>query len=249
MSAILNINTDAVVKFTNILEKIKSSALPVAIRGALNNAAFDVKTNTMPTKAKSEFVNRSPNFFKANSSFEKATGWNISQMESRVGFTSEKLQGSNNYAVKDLEQQEHGGTIGGRSFIPLKQARQGNSTNKLVKPNARLSKIKNIINAKNSRGKNQAEKFVKAAIAAGPNGYVIAGKKSILFKVTAMRAKTNLKTKESNFNFKAIPLYKYKKGGKVRVKSTGFMQNAALQSGIKIEQYFIKEAERQISKY
>lgn len=245
----LNINTDAVVKFTNILEGLKRSALPNAVRGSLNNAVFDVKTNTMPTKAGQTFVKRSPNFFKANSSFEKASGWDIAKMEARVGFTSDKLQGGNNYAVKDLEQQESGGTIGGRSFIPLKDARQGGNYNKLVKPNARLSKIKNIVNARNSRGKNKGEKFIRAAIEAGPNGYVISSKNNILFKVSAMRARTNLKSKQSNFNFKLIPLYKYKKNGKVKVKSTGFMEAAANTSAMKIETYFIKEAQREIAKY
>lgn len=245
----LNINTDAVVKFTNILESMKRSALPNAVRGSLNNAVFDVKTNTMPTKAGQTFVKRSPNFFKANSSFEKASGWDIAKMEARVGFTSDKLQGGNNYAVKDLEQQESGGVIGGRSFIPLKDARQGGNYNKLVKPNARLSKIKNIVNARNSRGKNKGEKFIRAAIEAGPNGYVISGKNNILFKVSAMRARTNLKTKQSNFNFKLTPLYKYKKNGKVKVRSTGFMESAANTSAMKIETYFIKEAQREIAKY
>lgn len=245
----LNINTDAIVKFTATLEGLKKSALPNAVRGTLNNVVYDVKTKTMPGKSKSEFINRSPNFFKANSSFEKASGWDINKMVSKVGFTSDKLQGGNNYAVKDLEQQEHGGTIKGRSFIPLEQARVGGNKSKLVRSNARLSKIKNIVNARNSRGKNQKEKFVRAAIEAGPNGYVIAGKKSILFKVTAMRAKTDLKTKQSNFNFKATPLYKYKRNGSVKVKRTDFMSESALMSATKLETFFIQEAQRQIAKY
>jgi hypothetical protein len=245
----LNINTDAIVKFTNTLEGLKKSALPNAVRGALNSAVFDVKTKTMPAKSKSEFINRSANFFKANSSFEKASGWDINKMQSVVGFTSDKLQGGNNYAVKDLEQQEYGGIIKGRSFVPLDTARQGNNKSKLVRSNARLSKIKNIVNARNSRGKNQKEKFIRAAIDAGPSGYVIAGRKSILFKVTAMRAKTDLKSRQSNFNFKAIPLYKYKRSGSVKVKRTDFMSEASLNSGAKLEQFFIREAERQIAKY
>ena len=41
----LNINSDAVVKFTNKLEKMKKFDLPIAIRVTLNDAAFDVKQN------------------------------------------------------------------------------------------------------------------------------------------------------------------------------------------------------------
>ena len=55
----LNINSDAVVKFTNTLEKLHKSGLPVAIRESLNNAAFDVKKRTMPKAAGDTFKERS----------------------------------------------------------------------------------------------------------------------------------------------------------------------------------------------
>ncbi|KKN42121.1 hypothetical protein LCGC14_0716250, partial [marine sediment metagenome] len=75
--AILNVNTDEVVRYSNKLEKLHRSAFPIAIRGTLNNAAFDVKQKTMPVSAEKEFVNRQPNFFKANSKVNMAKGFNV----------------------------------------------------------------------------------------------------------------------------------------------------------------------------
>ena len=89
---ILNINSNAVVSYTNTLEKLHKSAFPVAIRETLNSAAFDVKKNTMPLSAKKSFIERQPTFFKANSKVDKATGFNTSTMKSTVGFFSNNLK-------------------------------------------------------------------------------------------------------------------------------------------------------------
>lgn len=137
----LHINNDALVAFTKNLDKMHRSALPVAIRGTLNDAVYDVKTNTMPKKAM-EFKKRSPNFFKANSKFEKATGFNVNTMQATVGFYENKLAHQNtNYAVKDLEQQEHGGNIAKKTMIAMRTARVGN---KMVRASDRLSAIKKL---------------------------------------------------------------------------------------------------------
>ncbi|MBL4809315.1 MAG: hypothetical protein JKY43_04565, partial [Phycisphaerales bacterium] len=51
MAVEFNVNTDAVVSLTNKLEKLHKSAFPVAVRGTLNSAAFDVKQKSMPAFA------------------------------------------------------------------------------------------------------------------------------------------------------------------------------------------------------
>lgn len=236
----LNINSSEVVNFTNTLEKMHKSALPNAIRGALNSAAFDVKQNTMPKKAATEFIKRQPNFFKANSRVEMAKGFNINHMQATVGFTETGLKGGNNYAVKDLEQQEEGGSIDKKSFIPLSGARVGGSRNKSIRSNARLSGIKKIIDIKNSSGKNQRERFVIAASVAGKGGFVL--RNNILFKIDTAPS-SNLGNKKANF--KATALYTFKKGRSVNVKATGFMKKASIESANQIEDFFIREANRQ----
>jgi hypothetical protein len=238
----LDINTNAVVKFTATLEQIRKSAMVKAARFAINSAAFDAKTKTMPAHAGKTFEKRSPNFFKANSRVEKATGTNLHTMKAVVGFTPDNLQGKHNHAVKDLQQQESGGRILGRSFVPLSTARKGNSYTQAVRPGNRLSQIKRIINAKNSKGKTSKQKFVKAALAAGPSGYVLS--RNTLFRVNSLMS--DLRTK--NTKFKVTPLYSYRKSRNVKVAETRFMQKSSIESAKKMEDFYISEAKKQIDR-
>lgn len=225
---------------------MRKSALPNAVRETLSRAAMDVKKNTMPRQADKTFVNRAPNFFKANSRVEFARGYNIATMKSTVGFVEKSLKGENNFAVKDLEQQEHGGTIKGRSFVPLVTARAGNSDSGLVKPKNRISKIRRIINSKNSRGKNKAQKFIIAANEAGRGGYVIGGSNKILFRVKSLGKSSSLKTRRQKI--KVEPLYVFRRKGKAKVKSTSFMERASLLTARNLDNIFIQEAKKQIQR-
>lgn len=239
----LNINTDAVVKHTNMLEKVQKSALPNAIRGALNAAVFDVKTNTMPSSASRTFVNRQPNFFKANSRFENAKGSDISTMKASVGFVNSGLKGENNFSVLDLEKQEYGGPIDKRSYIPTVFARNNKNLKGLVRANARLSAIKNIANAKKMSGRNDRQRFVHAASSVGKGGLVLY--RNILWRIDSS-PKSNVKKKRTDI--KQTPLYSFAQGRSVKVKSTEFMRQASLASAEKLAENYIKEAERQIEK-
>lgn len=237
----ININTDEVVKLTNKLEKLHRSALPVAIRGTLNSAAFDVKQNTMPKSAERTFINRNRNFFKANSRVDMAKGFNIKAMQATIGFVTSGLRGSNQ-AVEDLEQQEYGGTIKGRSFIPMDPVRGGSNT-KAVRPGNRLSKIRNIINAAKAKGKTKQEKFIKSALAAGKGGYIIGNlDPQILYKITSITRRGN------RMIIKKKPLYSFEKGRSVNITRTGFMQSATLKTAKKLDDFYIKQAKKQIQR-
>lgn len=237
----LNINSSAVVVFTNKLEKLHRSGLPLAIRGTLNKAAFNVKQVTMPQSADKAFVKRQPNFFKANSRVEMAKGYDVKQMQSMVGFVSENLRGYNNFAVRELEQQEYGGEIDRRTFIPLDEARGGSST-KLVRPTNRLSAIKGIVNSNHGAGSRKA-RFVRAAFKAGKGGFVIGnfGRKKLvrIERISKSTGKLSLATKA---------LYSFSKGRSVRVNRTGFMKEASLSSAHQMDRFFIQEAKRQIDR-
>jgi len=124
----LNINNTANVAFSNKLERLSKSALPVAVRTTLNSAAFDVKKNTMPEQVSKTFTERRKTFFKANSRVEMARGFNVESMQSKVGF----INGGKNQAVRDLEAQEEGGKIGGRSFVPMDTSRISKSLKTIV---------------------------------------------------------------------------------------------------------------------
>lgn len=238
---ILNINTDALQQHTKRLEMLHRSALPSAVRGALNDAVFDVKTKTMLASAKTNFTERQPNFFKANSRFENATGWNIGTMKSTVGFVEGGLKGGDNYAVKDLDQQEHGGAIGHKTFIPLEPARVGKSKSKVVRANARLASIKNIVKTRLATGKNKKERFVKSAVHAGKGGFVLSD--GILWRINSV------KRKDGNTVFNKTALYSEKKGRSVNVKQTQFMEKASLKTANKLDLFYIKQAERQLRKF
>ena len=234
--AILNVNTDEVVKYSNKLEKLHRSAFPIAIRGTLNNGAFDVKKNTMPVSAEKEFTIRRKNFFKANSRVNMAKGFNVRTMQAIIGFIGTQQ------AVEDLEQQEHGGKIKGRAFIPLDVARGGSNT-RPVRPSNRLTRITNIVNARKIRGKTKQQKFIKAVMTAGVGGYVIGNfTPKILWKITGI-TKRGTKTK-----IKKKPVYSYEKGRDVNVSATNFMKKATLKTAKKLEGFYIKQAKKQIEK-
>ena len=246
--AILNVNTDEVVRYSNKLEKLHRSAFPIAIRGTLNNAAFDVKQKTMPVSAEKEFVNRQPNFFKANSKVNMAKGFNVRTMQAEIGFTTDKLKGSNQ-AVEDLEQQEHGGIIKGRTFIPNRTGvKAATAFNKNVKRTNRVTSIlaQKRIKLRKQKGSNWAIRAIKASIKAGVGGLVQdwkPGRGGLVWRVKSIK-RIGLNTR-----FERVDLLYINKSGNVRIKTaTGFMKKATLKTAKKLEGFYIKQAKKQIEK-
>jgi hypothetical protein len=237
----LKVDSDKVLLYSNILKELHKSALPSAVRGTLNKAAYDVKTNTMPAKAKSEFVERDSNFFKANSKFEYAKGFNINSMQSKVGFVDNSLRDKPNPAVKELQQQEEGGTIQNKTFIALPGARIGNNFNKNTRPNARIKKLKKFVNIKNTTGKNWAERAIKSAVFAGKGGLVLTNK--VIYRIDS------IKRKGKNITFNKTKLYSVQKNRSIKVNATHFMKEASLSTQKKMEMYYIEEALRQLKKF
>ncbi len=244
---VLNINSDAVIRHTATLERLHRSALPVAIRSALNSAAFDVKTKTMPI-ASNVFVHRSPTFFPATSKVNPAKGFNINEMAAIVGFLPSSGAKEKGGATKNLEQQEHGGQIQHRAFIPLKQARSGGNYNRNVSAKNRLAemKAKGIIDTKTSMAKTKAGKFFSSAFLAGKGGLVIGTDRH---KGLRMLMRINSIHREGGRTFiNSTPLYSVKSGRAVKVKTTKFMQKASLESAKKMEQFYMMAAEKQIAR-
>ncbi|MGB0881433.1 MAG: hypothetical protein ACPGSO_00660 [Vicingaceae bacterium] len=223
---VLDINSDAVVKFTNTLERIRISRVPAAIRGALNQTAFDVKTKTLLTQTKKDFIERRKNFFKAKSKVQLAKGKNIKSMKSIVGF----IDGNTNPAVENLEQQEYGGKIGGRSFIPMNTSRVSSNYKRNVRKANRIGgnrlPVKKIGNKKSFKRQVYKEGVGKA----------------ILYRNTVFRIKSISKK-----NIKLTALYSHKEGRSVKVKPTGFMRRASNTSGRKIDDFYIKQIKRQLA--
>jgi hypothetical protein len=253
---VVDVNSDSFVVLANKLDKLKRSALPNAVRNTLNSTAFYVKTTTMPKVVDKVFEKRQANFFKANSKVIPATGFDVNTMVSEVGFFENKLKNqATNYAVKDLEKQEHGGVIKGRDFVPMDKARVSNSGNKVVR---KINRIFLLKKQKPKRGNNfyvkqslmkspsQGGKFNMAVQKAGVGGLVLGdykGKK-ILWRINSL-------DKTSSGQYKLTALYIYKKDRAVKTKSKyrNFMQKSSMEALKKAEEFFIKNAEFQINKF
>lgn len=252
---VLNLDTSKVVVFADKLESMSKRALPRAVKETLSKAALDVKQRTMPISAEKSFTVRRKNFFKANSSVQFAKMGSIDSMRATVGFIETKLKGGDNYAVKDLEQQEYGGRIKGRKFIPMDTARVGKSRDKLVKRSVpKLSELKDIgivwagdrkNRGSRKRAKTKKQRWVRAAFRAGVGGFVAGNMRKGRITIRQIKQiSTNIKTRK--LDIKSVPVYSFKKGGIKPVKSRGFMRRASLDTGTIMDDIFINEARKQI---
>lgn len=236
MAIILDVNMDDVVAFSNNLEKLNKTAFPKAVKTALNSAAFTVKKETLISESSKAFTKRQPNFFRANSRVQMVSGMNVNNMESMVGMIDLK---GNNYAVRDLEQQEHGGRIGGKSFIPLKTARTSKKYEKRVSKKNRIGTIRNVIDSRSVPGRSTKQKFVRSIHTAGTGGHVLHN--GILWRVEST-------VRKRNGMFKIKPLYSYKSGRSITVKATHFMEKATMKAAKDMDKFFIKAAKTQFNK-
>jgi hypothetical protein len=226
-----DVDSDGLVIYTNKLEKLHRAAFPNAVRNTLNDLAFETKLkNLIPTTEK-EFNIREKTFFKANSSVEKAKGFEMRSMESVVGMRSNKPKGANDYAVKDLEKQEYGGTITNKAFIASYGARIGKKGR--VRPNMRLNALGTINEQKNV--KNRRVSFA-IAVKENEGGFFKGG----------------VKDKDSVFsvnNGKTKLVHSYEKGRNTKVKPTKFMEQSSLKSMRNLDVIYIRNAKKQIEKY
>lgn len=221
-------------KFTNRLERLNDKAMPNAVRNTLNSLAFDVKKRTIQISASSNFEKRQPNFFKYFSRVEMAKGNDIRLMQAEVGMRD---PGGNNYAVKELEQQEFGGKIEHKTFIPMDTARTGKNNKKLVQKKFRLGSIKNIVSTKNAKGVNQGQKFIKSAYHAGVGGHILTGR-GILYRVDSLVSGRR----------KMTPIYSVRGGRSVSVKATHFMQEAVNLTTPRADRFYKYNAKREFDR-
>lgn len=242
-----NVNTNALVSLANRLEKIHRSDLPIAIRGTLTKAALLTKTESLPRSSGNRFVNRNRTFFKSKSRFRGATGFDVNQMQATVGMVDLRRNGDD-HAVRDLEQQEHGGIIKGRSFVPTDKARVGGNRAKNVAPRNRLGRItiRDVIRSGRSVGKTKEQRFIKSVTLAkkrfGAKAYVLT--RTMLFRVD----RVGFNKRARRLNLKVTPLYSFKQGRTVKVKATHFMRQATMVQAKRLDIFFKNEAEKRIKK-
>lgn len=132
-----NIDNHEVIEFTNKLEKLHRSAMPVAVRQTLNDVAFIAKNEVNKTFA-GQFTERKKKFITSHTAVNKSINtFNIKQMSSSMGVIKGKSD-----AGDELQVHERGGTLKDRSAIATKDVRVGKSETKLVSKRFYLKNMK-----------------------------------------------------------------------------------------------------------
>jgi hypothetical protein len=229
-----NINTSEVVAFTNRLEKMHRSALPVSVRGALNDAAFDMKQNQIGRTFDSQFIVRKKTFIRAHTAVNKSKNtFKLSEMQSEAGVIKGKSK-----AGDQLEIQEIGGIIGNREYIPMDTARIGKNKKKLV---SRRFYLKNIKPRKEGQKNQLNQDFIKAAFKVGKGGFIRYD--DIVYEIRSIK-----KPSRSKIFIKSNPIYSFKNNRSVSISSAPFIKPAGEISLKKIPEFFIKQAKRRLKK-
>lgn len=216
---VFDINTKAYIELTAKLGGMHRSALPLAVRGALNNAAFETK-RLVPIMASRKFITRNRSFFRAFSSVEMARGFHINSMQATTGINSAK----GSQTAEGLEKQERGGNIKGRKLIPHDKGRVSGSHEKRLRRKNRFSNI-NISKQGNKRKGSINYLLIKK------------GSKGTVFEIKQVGRKRKL-----------IPIYVYRSSRVSRVKATPFMKPAAFIARRQIASFYVQQAERQIKR-
>ena len=139
MTALFDIDTKGIVEYTNKLEKMHKSSLPVSVRGALNDAAFDMNKRTLPEEFNEEFTIRSKSFLRSHTFTNKSPNtFDIEKMHASTGIIKGKSVSGDN-----LEKQEIGGKISNRGAIPYDTTRIGSSHAKKMRKVYYYKKFKN----------------------------------------------------------------------------------------------------------
>jgi hypothetical protein len=139
MAKIFDINADKMVELTNRLERLHRSALPVSIRGTLNDAAFDAKQRTIPVEFDNNFVVRKKNFIRSHTRAVKSKNtFDLNQMASHAGVIKGKSKSGD-----QLKYQERGGAINNRGAIPTEFSRVAKNASRLVRKAYYYNRYKN----------------------------------------------------------------------------------------------------------
>lgn len=161
---IISIDTKQLESYKKRLEKMGRSDFPLAVRGALNETAVEMRTQSMPKQFNENFIIRRKTFLKSQSgtNFCKNT-FDINSMVSETGI-SDKLE-----VGKRLELQEEGGKINNRA-IPTVNTRRGSKLGSVQNKDFYFKPLKS--SKKGSIGKIGNKRIVK-----GKKGIVLMSKK------------------------------------------------------------------------
>jgi hypothetical protein len=242
----LDINTEAMVVFSARLQSLNRSALPVAVRQTLNQAAFDVKQKTLEQSANKHFIRRAPTFFKAFSGVNKAVGFNINSMQSEVGMTANGKVTARE-AIKNMAMQEHGGTIR-KGADYLKAARAGNLGKRVTRANY-FDKDNLVKGAFSKKGTAKSNMIAAAYVSLKQKKPISINtrKGRFLIQVTGI-SKYKSKKRKDDVKIRSKLLIQDRNHKPVRIRATHFSQEAALVTQRKMTEFFYAEAKKQFER-
>lgn len=238
----LNVNTDALIGLTAKLEGMHRSAFPSAVRNTLNDAAFDMKRNTILKSAQQNFDVKQPSFFKKYTGVKKASGFNVNGMGATVGFLNPS-DPSVRAAVEGMEKQEHGGVIDDGSRY-LRFSRGGNLGRKVQKKNYYNSG--NVITGRSRSGGTRKSKFVARAFRSLKEGkpfFMNTMKGNFLVRTNS------ISKNDGKLDIKLNFVMMSRKVVKTKLKATHFNQEASQMTVRKMDGFYRKNAQFQFKKY
>lgn len=137
MAKTFNINNVQVVELTNKLERLHRSAMPLVVRGTLNDAAFLARNKAISIFA-ANFTVRKKNFIRSHTGVNKSKNtFDIKQMVTEAGVIRGKSGPGDSLGL-----QEFGGTATDKKGIPTPSVRIGKSENKLISKRLYLKSLK-----------------------------------------------------------------------------------------------------------
>lgn len=238
------IKTDNAAQLGKQLTQLHRSAFPSAVRNTLNDVAFEAKKQ-IPNEAARNFTTRQKNLFKKSIGVEKATGFNVNSMKSKVGIIK-------SFPISEgLEKQETGGNLKTGKLVPHNMSRISGKNNKKVKSQNYLQGL-NIHDSSSAYAygnKSKKSRMIAAVISANKVGsrYMLIkrGKAGTVYEVSgASQSRTSRR-----FGFKLTPLYVYKDDNFSKIDSKPFIKPASIKASRIASDRFKNNAEFQINKY
>jgi len=242
----INVDDKAIKSLTVNLRAINRTALPVAIRDTLNDAAFDDKKNSLHTSARRNFPGlKQPQFFKTFSRVNKATGYNINTMKSEIGMM-DLGKPSARRAIENMDKQEIGGIVND-GFSYLKASRGGKENGKVRRENYydKGKVISGRSKTKRGRGTKKSKFIARVFRAKKENKPMFFDSMRGNFLVKVKRVSKKGRDKVS-IDFKL--LMKDRATTPARIKGTHFAEEAAKMSQKKIPDFYLKNAEKQFKR-
>lgn len=221
----IDINSKELKDYTSVLKRMKKSDLPLAVRGTLNNLAFEYKQKSLPNEWDRQFIVRHKTFLKSHSGVNKCDNtFDINRMKSVAGTLDKDLAG------RQLEMHENTGKIQDRA-VQQNPSRVGGSIHNRVRKTLRYRRF-------------------AQAVARGRTGAVIHGinEKGGAFLITkAGRVvwRNNKKPADSQDAWKTI----YTAKDTVSLKKNPFNEASAMSSMRSLERIYEQEFKKRLAKY